>query len=335
MAGGSKTAVYAAIGGNSLVMVAKFAAFAVTGSGTMLSEGIHSVADVSNQALLAFGISQSERGPDAQHPYGYGRARYIWALISAVGIFFLGCGVSVTHGISSLFGEAHEVSSLGWAAGVLLFALVVEGATLVIAYQTVRKQAQEAGQSFRTFFRSGEDPVGIAVLLEDGAAVLGVLLAGAALVLAHYTHDPRWDAVGSIVIGLLLGAVAIFLVNRNRSALLGESISPERLARLQAALAEDPAVESVSDVKATIMGAGNIRFKAEIEFHGDVLARKWLAQRSFEGVHVTLDSPEAVREYLVEYTSYVVDALGDEIDRIEEKIREVDPGVLHVDLETD
>lgn len=335
MAGGSKTAVYAAIGGNSLVMVAKFGAFAVTGSGAMLSEGIHSFADVSNQTLLALGISRSERAPDAKHPYGYGRARYIWALISAVGIFFLGCGVSLTHGIQSLFEEGHEVESLGVAAAVLCFALIVEGATLLVAMKSVRAQAAESGQTLWQYFKAGEDPIGVAVLLEDAGAVVGVIVAAICLGLADLTHNPMWDAVGSIAIGLLLGVIAIFLVNRNRVALLGESVSDERRQRIEDALANDPAVESVSDVKATVMGANRIRFKAEVEFHGDVLARKWLTQRDLEGVHDTLDSPAAVREYLVEYTDYVVDALGDEIDRIEEKIREIDPSVVHVDIEAD
>lgn len=335
MAAGSKTAVYVAIGGNSLVMVAKFGAFFMTGSGAMLSEGIHSLADVSNQVLLALGIARSERAPDERHPYGYGKARYIWALISAVGIFFLGCGVSLAHGVESLFGDHHEVESLGIAAAVLCFALVIEGGTLVVAYRAVRNQAKAKAMTMREYFKRGGDPIGVAVLLEDAAAVFGVIIAAVTLGLADLTHDPRWDAIGSILIGLLLGAIAVWLINRNRIALLGESVSPERLARLEAALSDDPAVESISDVKATVMGADRVRFKAEIEFHGDVLARKWLAQRDFEGVHDTLDSPEAVREYLIEYTDYVVDALGDEIDRIEEKIREVDPGVLHVDLETD
>ena len=334
MATGSKTAVYAAIIGNSVVMVAKFAAFGLTGSSAMLSEGIHSFADVSNQCLLALGIARSERGPDARHPYGYARARYVWSLISAVGIFFLGCGVTLTHGVQAVF-DPHPVESPEWSLGVLAFALLIEGGTLAIAVRAVRAQAAEASMGFWSYVRGGSDPTGVAVLLEDGAAVLGVLVAATCIGLAMITGNPVFDGIGSICIGLLLGAIAIFLIDRNRVALLGEAVSPERVARIEALLKAEPGVESVTDIKATVMGAGKVRFKAEIEFDGAILAKRWLAKRDLSKVHEALDSPDKVHDYLVGYTDYVVDALADEIDLIEDRIRAADPAIQHVDLEAD
>ena len=127
---GSRRAVVAAIVGNSLVMLAKFAAFFFTRSTSMLAEGIHTAADLLNQTLLLIGIVRSEKTADSEFAYGYAAERYVWALISAVGIFFLGCGVTVFHGVQSLFDEHHAVADLSWAVGVLIFSLVLEGYVL-------------------------------------------------------------------------------------------------------------------------------------------------------------------------------------------------------------
>ena len=220
--GGSKVAVYSAIIGNSLVMVAKFAAFFLTGSGSMLAEGIHSVADVGNQTLLAIGLRKSQRPPDRQHPFGYGREAFVWSLMSAVGIFFLGCGVTVAHGVHTLTSaEAHHITDTGTAIGVLIFALVVESGTLFFAVRAVWQEASHRGVGFVENVRTTDDPFAIAVLLEDTAAVTGVLVALGAIGLTAYTHQTWYDAAGSIAIGLLLGGVALFLISKNRDLLLG------------------------------------------------------------------------------------------------------------------
>ena len=209
MAKGSKLAVGAAIAGNSVVMVGKFVAFWFTGSAAMLSEALHSVADVLNQILLMVGIVRSSAPPDRFFPFGYGAERYVWALMSAVGIFFLGCGVTIYHGINSLL-HPHPLESLGWAVGALLIALVIEGYVLWVAIKAVRGQAQ--GKPFFRYLRQEADLSAVAVILEDTAACFGVLLALGGILLTRYTGQPYWDAVASIAIGLLLGAVAIWLL---------------------------------------------------------------------------------------------------------------------------
>ncbi len=333
MAGGSTKAVYAAIGGNSVVMVAKFGAFLATGSGAMLSEGIHSFADVSNQTLLAIGIKKSERAADEDHPYGFARDQFIWALISAVGIFFLGCGVTLYHGVHALM-HPEPLTNTETALGVLLFSFVVESWTLWVAWKAVSEAAKSANMSMRQYMVDGPDPMGVSVLLEDGAAVLGVMIAAAALGLALWTGNPVWDAVASITIGLLLGAIAIFLIYKNRQLLLGQSVSTERQQRLVDELTNDPVVENVSDVKATLIGSDVARFKAEIDFDGRAIARRHLDGLDLDSLFDQVKTRADLERILVEYGEHMVEALGDEVDRIEARLQAIDPGLQHVDLES-
>jgi len=334
MAGGSTKAVYAAIGGNTLVMIAKFGAFSMTGSGAMLSEGIHSFADVCNQLLLALGIKSSERDADEDHPYGYAREQFIWAMISAVGIFFLGCGVTVYHGIHSLL-HPEPLEQMGIAAIVLVFSFIVEGGTLAVAASAVSQQAKDSGMSFGRYVVEGPDPMSVAVLLEDGAAVLGVSMAGAAVALIHFTGNPIWDGVASIAIGLLLGFIAIFLVYKNRAALLAPSISGDDRQKVLDVLRDDPVVETVKDVKATVIGADSVRFKAEIEFDGRQLAHRYLEGRDLSADLAKVTTEADLKRYLEGFGDSLVDALGDEVDRLERRIQDAVPRARHVDLEVD
>ncbi len=337
MAGGSEKAVYVAILGNSLVMLAKFGAFAVTGSAAMLSEGIHSLADVGNQALLALGIRQSEAPPSAEYPYGRRRERFIWALISAVGIFFLGCGVTVYHGVNSLlhphFDQAEFQSQLWILLGVLAFSFVIEGGTLLVAISAVNKQRD--GKNLFRWFQDSSDPMSAAVLLEDGAAVTGVLIASVCVGLTLWTGNPVWDSVASIIIGLMLGGIAILLVQRNRELLVGEAPDPELVKAIAEVIAQDPAVESLHDVKAVVVGSNAIRFKAEIDFDGRVIARGVADQRNLAVELGELHDALALQEYLESFGEQVIDALGDAVDRIEERAAQVAPEVVHMDLEAD
>lgn len=335
MASGSAKAVYAAIGANSVITVTKLTAFAYTGSGAMLSEGIHSFADVLNQTLLALGIKKAKKGADEDHPYGYGRDAFVWAMISAVGIFFLGCGFTLYHGIHSLMHpEAPEKIHI--AAGVLLFSFVLEMWTLWVAYKAVKQSAKELDISFRQYLKEGPDPMAVAVLLEDAAAVTGVTLAGASIGLYVITGNPIWDAIGSIIIALLLGAVAIFLVVKNRKALLGQTVAPNQRTNVMNVLASDPAVEAIHDVKATVMSADSFRFKAEVDFNGKAIAASWLASRDIQALYDKASTdPAAFEAFLIQFGEHMTDALGDEIDRIEEAIRTAVPAAKHVDLESD
>lgn len=310
---GSKAAVGAAIGGNSLVMIAKFFAFAMTGSGAMLSEAIHTLADLLNQILLMVGIVRGEKEADEHFEYGYGRARFVWALISAVGIFFLGCGVTVYHGVNSLF-HPHPMGNLNWAIAVLVFSLVVEGAVLLVAYRALAKEA--AGRPFLKYLRTQADPSAVAVLLEDAAACLGVLVALACIVLTRLTGAAWWDSAGSIVIGLMLGAVAIWLIRRNKALLIGPSVPAHVRARVREILLAQPGVKSVVDLKTKVIDTATYDITATLEFAGKHLAGR-----------LPSDIPhDQVADRLVR-------ALGEEIDAIEKVVQAEIPEIKHLDIE--
>lgn len=337
MASGSAKAVYAAIGANSIITVTKLGAFFFTGSGAMLSEGIHSAADVMNQTLLALGIKKSQKEATEDLPYGYGRDAFVWALISAVGIFFLGCGFTLYHGVHSLLHpESVQLNDIQIAVGVLIFSFVLELWTLWVAYKAVKSSADELNLTFGEYLKEGPDPMAVAVLLEDAAAVTGVMLAGASIGLFIVTGNPIWDAIGSIIISILLGTIAIFLMVKNRKALLGQTVTSSMSDGVIAVLQSDDAVESVHDVKATIMGAASFRFKAEIDFDGRTIAKRWLEKQDVTEIYGQATKDQAAFENFIESLGEeICETLGDEIDRIEAKIQAAVPAAKHVDLESD
>jgi len=313
-------------------MVAKFIAFSFTGSGAMLSEGIHSLADVLNQTLLMIGVVRADRAPDETHPYGYASERYVWALISAVGIFFLGCGVTMYHGVNQLLhlGE-HHVTDVTWAIGVLIFSLVIEAIVLVLAVRTAYKQA--AGRPFFNYLWKQADVATVAIILEDAAACLGVILAMIALVLTKVTGQPYWDAIGSLSIGLLLGAIAIWLIAKNRSLLLGVSIPPHVEKQVLQILNDNPMVEEIVDFRSRVLDSETYRIKADIHFRGEALADK--LSPTIKAAYEKIESLEDFERFAVRYADEVVDLLADEIDAIEKKIREKAPEARHLDIEAD
>jgi zinc transporter 9 len=335
MAGGSEKAVYTALVANSLVMVCKFGAFAATGSAAMLSEAIHSLADVGNQGLLALGLKRSEAQATPEHPYGFSRERFIWALISAVGLFFLGCGVTVYHGISSLLsphgGQEHLSPSI--LGGVLLFALVVEGWALLVALRTVSELRGDT--PLLAYLKTSTDPMTTAVILEDSVAVLGVLVAAVCIGLSIWLQSPVPDAIGSIVIGLMMGVMAVLLVNRNRELLLGEAPDPAVIERISEIITAQPEVKGIHDVKAIVLGAGRIRFKAEVNFDAAEITRLELEKLDLEALAGRVQSPADLRAVLAEFGETMVEAIGETVDRIEERAAAQVPELAHMDLEAD
>ena len=329
--------MYAAIAGNFVVMLAKFGAFAVTGSAAMLSEGIHSMADVGNQALLALGIKKSEEPPSAEYPYGRRRERFVWALISAVGIFFLGCGVTVYHGVDALlhphFDAEQFRAQARLLAGVLAFSFLVEGATLVVAVRAVN--ADRAGRGFLDWFRESSDPLAAAVLLEDGAAVTGVAIAAACVGATYVTGNPVFDALGSILIGLMLGVIAVLLVQRNRELLIGEAPESDKLNKISDLIRQFPSVESVHDAKAVVLGTAAIRYKAEIDFDGRVLARNVAQRKNLVEDVEHLNDALALQHYLELFGEQLLEELGNAVDRIEKAATDAVPEIAHMDLEAD
>lgn len=313
---------------------AKVLAFLLTGSTAIMAEVLHSAADITNQSLLLVGIARSRRGPDRDHPYGFGRSRYIWALLSAAGVLFVGSGVSVVRGAQQLWAP-EPLDHLQWGLIILLVSLLAEAVSLAFGLSAVRTSARETNRTVWQYLRSGPDPMGVAVVLEDASAVVGVVVAMAGLGLTELTGNPAWDGAGSIGIGLLLGASAVFLINRNQRLLLGPAPPSESVARMVRVLEDSPVIARIQDVKVSQLGADAVRFKAEVTFDGRELARRLLAAKDLDATWSTLDGPQALERLLVEFGGQVTDAIGEEVDRIEERLTEAAPEARHVDLEPD
>ncbi|XP_019783817.1 proton-coupled zinc antiporter SLC30A9, mitochondrial isoform X4 [Tursiops truncatus] len=266
---------------NGLNCFFKFLAWIYTGSASMFSEAIHSLSDTCNQALLALGISKSVQTPDPTHPYGFSNMRYIASLISGVGIFMMGAGLSWYHGVMGLL-NPQPIESLLWAYCILAGSLVSEGATLLVAVNELRRSARAKGMSLYKYVMESRDPSTNVILLEDTAAVLGVTIAATCMGLTSITGNPLYDSLGSLGVGTLLGVVSAFLIYTNTEALLGRSIQPEQVQRLTELLENDPSVRAIHDVKATDLGLGKVRFKAEVDFDGRVVTRSYLEKQDFD-----------------------------------------------------
>ncbi|HMV69137.1 MAG TPA: cation diffusion facilitator family transporter [Myxococcota bacterium] len=331
---GSGGAIYTAIVANALITVAKFVGYLMSGSGSMLAEAIHSVADVGNQTLLAIGLSRASRPADEAYPDGYGREAFVWALISAVGIFFLGCGATVLHGLESLKNaEHHEMAGSGVAVGILLVSLLLEGWSGVVALRVTSAHARERGIGVLAHLRTTDDPFELAILLEDSAAMFGILVALSAIGLARFTGQTFWDPIGSILIGGLLGSVAVALIRLNRGLLVGRAVGQDERAKIADVLSSDPAIDAVGRLSATVQGTEAYAVKAGIDFNGHYLAEQVLAGRDLDAELASLRSGADLRAYLGDYSEVLLDVLGDQVDRIEGRVREAVRRAQHMDLE--
>jgi len=332
----SISTVYTAMITNALVTSVKFGAFLATGSASMLSEAIHSLGDSFNQLLLVIGIRRSQQKPDKQHPYGYGRERFVWSLISAVGVFFLGSGVTVYHGISSLV-TPPELTDLPIAFMVLGASLILEGGTLYMAIRAIRDGANSLEMSVTEYVLDGPDPMAVAVFVEDSIAVTSVCVSGLALGLTQYYGTPLYDACGSIMVGGLMGTAALFLIEKNRRLLLGSSVPRKKREAMIKFLQADSSILAVHDVKGEVFSPGNMRFKAEIEFNGKEVALKYTQKNypNLKELHQGLRTPEQLETLLVDYGQGMVQHMGDEVDRIENNLKKRFPSAKHIDLETD
>lgn len=334
----SQQAVTTALWCNFLVFSLKFGVWLATSSHVMLAEVVHSVADFANQVLLAYGLNSSKRGPDALHPYGYSKERFVWSLISAVGIFCLGSGATIVHGFQNLW-DANAPDNIKYAAIVIGGSFILEGVSLLVAVKAVKKGAAAEGMTIRDYVWRGHDPTSVAVMTEDGAAVTGLAIAGASLVAVHTTGNPIYDPIGSIIIGNLLGMVAIFLIQRNRHALIGRAIDDHDMERVLQYLKSDPVVDSLYDCKSEVIGPGFFRFKAEIDFNGVVVVQNYLKRtgreewaRKFREAAEYGDDSELLKA-MANYGEGLVEALGSEVDRLETEIQKIVPGIRHVDIE--
>lgn len=253
---------------NVLVATAKTVAAILTSSASMVAEAAHSWADAGNEVFLLIADRRGARVKDVRHPLGYGRSAFVWSLIAAFGIFTAGSIVSIMHGIQEL-GETGPVESPLIAYAVLGIAFVLEGASFTQALIRSRRLARERGSSTWDFVLDTSDTTLRAVFFEDAAALIGLAIAAGAILLHQLTGVAAWDAIGSILVGVLLGVVAIILIGRNIAFLVGTSVSPAVRARVGRALLTSPEIERVTYLHIEYVGPNRLFLVAEVDLSGD------------------------------------------------------------------
>ena len=264
---GSRKAIIAAFFANLGIAIAKFVGFFFTGAASMLAEAVHSVADTSNQGLLLLGERKARRRPTAEHPFGFGTERYFWAFVVALVIFTLGSLFALFEGEEKLR-HPHTLESAGWAVGILVLAIVFESFSLRTA---VRESRHVKGdESWWAFIRRAKVPELPVVLLEDTGALVGLVFALLGVGLAEITGNARFDAAGSIAIGVLLGVIAMILVVEMKSLLIGEAASPAVIDTIARTIEAVPRVRRLIHMRTQHLGPDELLVAAKLEFDVDL-----------------------------------------------------------------
>jgi len=272
--GASTITVVVALLANLGVALAKTFVAIITGSASMLAEAAHSWADTGNEVLLLVADKKSRRPPDDTHPFGYGREAYVWSLLAAMGLFFAGAVVSVWHGITELTGGGEDAPSYLWAYIVLAVSFVFELVSFIRGFKQTHQEASRYDKDVFTYALETSDPTLRAVIAEDSAALVGLLIAAAGVGLHQLTGNAAFDAAGSILIGLLLGVVAVVLINQNRRFLTGqETDEPVRDAAL-GQICRLPEVNRVTYLRLEYVGPRQVLLVASIDLEGEEVESK-------------------------------------------------------------
>jgi cation diffusion facilitator family transporter len=260
-AGGGKKAIIAALTANAGIAAAKFVGAAITGSGSMLAEAVHSVADTGNQGLLLLGQQRAAKEADELHPFGYARNRYFYSFIVALVLFTLGSGYAIYEGIHKIQ-HPEALSSPIVAVVILVLAIALESYSFATA---VRESAPLKGNaSWWRFIRNSRSPELPVVLLEDTGALIGLVFAFAGVGLTMLTDDPVWDGIGTLAIGGLLGVIAVVLIVEMQSLLIGEGATPEENRRIRTSLVDETRIDRVIHLKTQYLGPDELLVAAKI-----------------------------------------------------------------------
>ncbi|MGN6733630.1 MAG: cation diffusion facilitator family transporter [Candidatus Binatia bacterium] len=298
MAAESTRVIYAAIVANLAIAVTKFIAAGFTGSSAMLSEGIHSLVDTGNGGLMLLGVRRSRRPPDTAHPFGYGKELYFWTLIVAIVIFAVGGGISAYEGILHILNPKPFTDPL-WNYIVLGIAMVFEGYSFTVAFKAF--EAERGKLSIWQSIDQSKDPTTYTVLFEDSAALVGLVVAFIGVFLAQFFDNPYFDGAASIVIGLILAAVAVLLAYESKGLLVGEAVDPETLKDIRRLAESDPRVESVTNALTMYFGPHTILLAMDLSFRPNLSAIE----------------------------------VEESIDRLEENVRSRYPNVKHIFIESE
>ncbi|MCB1307369.1 MAG: cation diffusion facilitator family transporter [Leptospiraceae bacterium] len=323
----SRSAVIKAIAGNFIVTVGKAAAAFLSGSGAMLAETLHSSVDTLNQCLLLVGYHRSLRQPTRKHPYGFGAEAHFWGLLAAIGILVFGGGFSIYHGVHGIL-EPETPDHIFTALIVLAFATVVEGWVLVSVILNLLANKGDSG--LLDYIRT-QGPGTLTVLLEDAVAVLGCLVAAAALILVQITGNGIFDAIAQLVIGSMLGVIGLYLIWNNRGALVGRAVRDDELNRLRTFIEDLEGIERVTELKTRQLTASTYTLKAEVVFSGGSLAGHIM--REFVDQARDANTEKKMYEILGRYADALFVQQARHVDIMERKITEHFPGVMYIDLE--
>lgn len=267
MASGSKKVIYAALAGNALIAVCKFVGASLTGSSAMLSEGIHSIVDTGNQALLLYGMKKAEKPADDKHPFGYGAELYFWAFVVAILIFAIGAGISIYEGVDKIL-HPHAMSDPTINYVILGLAMLFEGAAWYIAYKEFN--VARGNRSLIQAVRDSKDPTIFTVLFEDTAAMLGLAVAFIGIFFAHYLNIPALDGVASIAIGVILAVTAGLLAYETKGLLIGESAAPEMVDAIKALIKDVKGVDRLNEIRTLHRGPNDVLLALSIDFENDM-----------------------------------------------------------------
>lgn len=266
-ASGSRKVVIAALLGNGLIAVTKFAAAIYTGSSAMFSEAVHSVADTSNQGLILYGMGRSERPADDKHPFGYGMELYFWTFVVAVVLFAVGAGVSIYEGVHKII-DPSPLSDPFINYIVLGLAFIFEMCAWYVAFKEFK--ARKGRLSYYAAIRASKDPAIFTVLLEDTAATIGLVVAFVGIACADYFNLPVLDGAASVVIGIILAFVSIFLAIECKGLLLGESANSSVVRGIQALVVARDSVLQVNELRTMHLGPRDLLVAISIDFRDDV-----------------------------------------------------------------
>ncbi|KAA6221537.1 cation diffusion facilitator family transporter [Streptomyces albofaciens JCM 4342] len=270
-ASGGTKAIVAALGANLAIAAAKFVAFAFSGSSSMLAEGVHSIADSGNQGLLLLGGKKAKRAATEEHPFGYGRERYIYGFLVSIVLFTIGGVFALYEGYEKIH-DPHELEHWYWPVGVLVFAIIAEG----FSFRTAIKESNElrGQQSWAQFVRRAKAPELPVVLLEDFGALIGLVLALGGVGLTLATGNGVWDGIGTMCIGVLLVLIALVLAAETKSLLLGEAAGPEQVAKIRAAVVDGDTVTRVIHMRTLHLGPEELLVAAKIAVQHDDTAKE-------------------------------------------------------------
>ncbi|CAL9510730.1 Ferrous-iron efflux pump FieF [Streptomyces sp. enrichment culture] len=270
-ASGGTKAIVAALAANLAIAAAKFVAFLFSGSSSMLAESVHSLADSGNQALLLLGGKRAQRAATPQHPFGYGRERYIYAFLVSIVLFSVGGMFALYEGYEKIK-HPHELDHWYWPVGVLVFAIIAES----FSFRTAIKEsnALRGRKSWKEFVRHSKAPELPVVLLEDLGALVGLVLALFGVLLALLTGNGVWDGIGTLCIGVLLILIALVLAVETKSLLLGESAGAEEVRKIEAAVVDGTTVTGIIHMRTLHLGPEELLVAAKIAVRHDGTARE-------------------------------------------------------------